>query len=177
MSTTVVPTSGEIVAAGDAKTEIGFGITFKINERPITLEMADINEIAKGNFQFAMQPGQSVGFDKLSDFYDSLRESFTFLPAIDWASMPEPIKTMAGFGLHIHDFEIDIEGGSLKTFGIGVDVDFHDWAVPGIPSLKISGTSLTVHYSASTQLTTLRAAPQTGDGVTAGAGYTAELTS
>jgi hypothetical protein len=177
MSTTVVPTSGEIVAAGDAKTEIGFGITFKINDKPISLEMADIAEITKGNFQFAMREGERVGFDKLSDFYTSLRETFTFLPDIQWDTLPEPIKTMAGFGLWIYGFQIDIEGGSVKTFGIGVDVDFHDWAVPGIPSLKISGTSLTVLYSGATQMTTLRAAPQTTDGVTAGAGYTAELSS
>jgi hypothetical protein len=158
---TYMPAPGQMVAGanGAGTSEIGFGITFLVNGKPITLDMPNINEIAKGNFQFAMAEGEKVGFDKLSEFYTGLQTSFTFLPTIDWTTLPEPVKTMAGFGLWISNFSINIEDKALKQFTINVLVDFHDWQVPGIPSLKISGTSLSVAYDASGQATLLSAQP------------------
>jgi hypothetical protein len=159
MSTyTPVPEVVSTVAATPS-TEIGFGITFLIKDKPISLEMPDINQIKQGNFKFAMPAGERVGFDHLNDFYTGLTADFSFLPPIDWATQPEPISTMATFGLWISNFQINIENKALKTFGIDLMVDFHDWQVPGIPALKLVSTSLSVLYNADGQLMTLTAQP------------------
>jgi hypothetical protein len=178
MATYMTPT-GEVLPAvqdGAATTQIGFGITVVVDGKPITLHMPDINAIKQGNFAFKMEPGERIGFDKLSDFYNSIQtDTFTFLPVIDWTSLPDPIKTMATFGLWVSNFQINIVGGSLKTFGIDVDVDFHNWQVPGIPKLQVSGTSLSILYDASSQVAILGAQPVTEVGLPAGPGYATSI--
>jgi hypothetical protein len=158
-------TAGPLVQTTEttSTTNVGFGITFVIDGKPITLEADDLTAIAKGNFAFAMTPGQTIGFDKLSDFYTSLTGTFTFLPVLDWTSLPEPLKTMATFGLTISDFSISIVSGSLQQVGVTLTVLFHDWAVPGIPKLQIQSTTLSVSYSAASQVTSLTAGA-IGDG-------------
>lgn len=82
---------------------------------------------------------QGVDLGNLQSFYNSAQKMFSFLPALDFSTLPEPIPTIAAINVKVEAFEINTGSGKLR-----LDVKFtpDNMTLPFFDNIKIKYAEL-----------------------------------